>query len=104
MPAAAPALRPAFDGSAADRLHAWASVRCTASDRLPIVGPVAPARLPGLWVHRHGRPRADPCRAVRRIAGGPPARGTLPLDARLARAMGTERLGPHTGRNKLIRI
>ena len=47
VPAAPPALRPAFDGSAASSLHAWASVRCTASDRLPIVGLAAPARLPG---------------------------------------------------------
>ena len=95
VPAAAPALRPAFDGSATSSLHAWASVRCTASDRLPIVGPVAPARLPGLWVctamGARGLTRAVLCGELlaARLQGEP-----LPLDARLARAMGTERLIP----------
>ena len=95
VPAATPALRPAFEGSAANSLHAWASVRCTAIDRLPIVGPVAPARLPGLWVctamGARGLTRAVLCGELlaARLQGEP-----LPLDARLARAMGTERLIP----------
>jgi tRNA 5-methylaminomethyl-2-thiouridine biosynthesis bifunctional protein len=28
----------------------WAGVRCVSPDRLPLVGPVAPEQLPGLWV------------------------------------------------------
>jgi len=91
VPPAAPALRPAFEGEAP--LHAWASVRCTSADRLPIVGPVAPDALPGLWVSTalgaRGLTRAVLCGELlaARLQGEP-----LPLDAKLARAMGTERL------------
>ena len=46
LPATAAALRPQFESG---QVHAWAGVRCTAPDRLPIVGPVDPDALPGLW-------------------------------------------------------
>lgn len=91
VPEAVPALRPAFEGSAP--LHAWASVRCTSADRLPIVGPVDAQALPGLWLNTamgaRGLTRAVLCGELlaARLQGEP-----LPLDAKLARAMGTERL------------
>jgi len=91
VPAAVPALRPAFEGGAP--LHAWASVRCTSADRLPIVGPVDAQALPGLWLctamGARGLTRAVLCGELlaARLQGEP-----LPLDAKLARAMGTERL------------
>ncbi|RYF77071.1 MAG: FAD-dependent oxidoreductase, partial [Comamonadaceae bacterium] len=46
-PAAARALLGAFD---AGRVQAWAGIRCTSSDRRPLVGPVDPDAAPGLWV------------------------------------------------------
>ena len=91
VPPAAPALRPAFEGAAP--LHAWASVRCTSADRLPIVGPADARALPGLWLNTamgaRGLTRAVLCGELlaARLQGEP-----LPLDAKLARAMGTERL------------
>ena len=91
VPAAAPALRPAFEGKAP--LHAWASVRCTSADRLPIVGPADAQALPGLWLNTamgaRGLTRAVLCGELlaARLQGEP-----LPLDTKLARAMGTERL------------
>ena len=91
VPAAAPALRTAFEGSTPP--HAWASVRCTSADRLPIVGPADAQALPGLWLctamGARGLTRAVLCGELlaARLQGEP-----LPLDARLARAMGTERL------------
>lgn len=74
-------------------LHTWAAVRCTAPDRLPIVGPVDPANLPGLWVSTamgaRGLTLALLCGELlaARLQGEPP-----PIDARLAKALGTERL------------
>lgn len=47
LPAAAAALRPQFE---AGLTRAWAAVRCTAPDRVPIVGAVQAEALPGLWV------------------------------------------------------
>lgn len=32
------------------RVHGWAGLRCTLPDRLPALGPVNPARWPGLWI------------------------------------------------------
>jgi len=93
VPGAAPALRGAFEGGTG--LHAWAGVRCTAHDRMPIVGPVAPASLPGLWVSTamgaRGLTRAVLCAELlaARLMGEP-----LPVEARLAHAMGTQRLQP----------
>ncbi|WP_019575280.1 FAD-dependent 5-carboxymethylaminomethyl-2-thiouridine(34) oxidoreductase MnmC [Curvibacter lanceolatus] len=37
-------------GDPTERLQAWAGIRCTSPDRLPLVGPVDPARRPGLWL------------------------------------------------------
>ncbi|RQO80851.1 FAD-dependent 5-carboxymethylaminomethyl-2-thiouridine(34) oxidoreductase MnmC [Acidovorax sp. FJL06] len=74
-------------------VHTWAAVRCTAPDRLPIVGPVDAARLPGLWVSTamgaRGLTLALLCGELlaARLQGEP-----LPIDARLAKALGTERL------------
>ncbi len=86
-----PAPQPAPGDPAA--LHTWAAVRCTAPDRLPIVGPVDPANLPGLWVSTamgaRGLTLALLCGELlaARLQGEP-----LPIDARLAKALGTERL------------
>ncbi|CAN7298800.1 FAD-dependent 5-carboxymethylaminomethyl-2-thiouridine(34) oxidoreductase MnmC [Acidovorax sp. LjRoot38] len=109
LPAIAPQLAPAFhQGSLAPptatsepeggpaappALKAWAAVRCTAPDRLPIVGPVDATDLPGLWVNTamgaRGLTLALLCGELlaARLQGEP-----LPLDAKLARALGTERL------------
>lgn len=79
--------------SAAPALQSWAAVRCTAPDRLPIVGPVDAADLPGLWVctamGARGLTLSLLCGELlaARLQGEP-----LPLDAKLAKALGTERL------------
>ena len=71
----------------------WAAVRCTAPDRLPIVGPVDAAALPGLWVctamGARGLTLALLCGELlaARLQGEP-----LPIDAKLARSLSTERL------------
>ena len=96
LPNAAPALQAAFASTSPSdsaAVRAWASVRCTATDRLPIVGPVDAQTLPGLWVctamGARGLTRAVLCgELLAALLNAEP----LPLDARLARAMGTERL------------
>lgn len=45
LPGTATALRPEFT---AGRTHAWAGVRCTVPDRLPVVGALDPHAYPGL--------------------------------------------------------
>lgn len=108
LPGIAPELEPAFaralstplaasdleEGpAAAPAVQSWAAVRCTAPDRLPIVGPVDATDLRGLWVNTamgaRGLTLALLCGELlaARLQGEP-----LPLDARLARALGTERL------------
>lgn len=91
LPSAALALQAAFDPAApvdAQRVQAWSSVRCTAHDRLPIVGPIDAAALPGLWVctamGARGLTRAVLCGELlaARLHDEP-----LPLEARLARAL-----------------
>jgi tRNA 5-methylaminomethyl-2-thiouridine biosynthesis bifunctional protein len=47
LPSVAASLQAAFD---ADAVQAWAGVRCTYPDRLPLVGPLDPEAQPGLWV------------------------------------------------------
>jgi tRNA 5-methylaminomethyl-2-thiouridine biosynthesis bifunctional protein len=47
LPVTARALKYSFD---IDETRAWAGVRCVSSDRLPLVGPLNDAKLPGLWV------------------------------------------------------
>ena len=92
LPPAAQALEPAF---ARQQVQAWAAVRCTAPDRLPIVGPVDAQALPGLWactaMGSRGLTLALLCAELlaARLQGEP-----LPLDARLARALGSERVRP----------
>ncbi len=96
LPNAAPTLQAAFASTSHSdtaAVCAWASVRCTATDRLPIVGPVDAQALPGLWVcsamGARGLTRAVLCgELLAALVNAEP----LPLDARLARAMGTERL------------
>jgi tRNA 5-methylaminomethyl-2-thiouridine biosynthesis bifunctional protein len=89
LPQAASQLQATF----AAQPRAWAAVRCTAPDRLPIVGPVDAAQLPGLWVSTamgaRGLTLAVLCGELlaARLQGEP-----LPLDAKLAKALGTERL------------
>ncbi|UCU97643.1 FAD-dependent 5-carboxymethylaminomethyl-2-thiouridine(34) oxidoreductase MnmC [Acidovorax radicis] len=96
VPGASPALQAAFAAPSptdAGAVRAWASVRCTSTDRLPIVGPIDADALPGLWVNTamgaRGLTRAVLCGELlaARLQGEP-----LPIDARLARAMGTERI------------
>ena len=96
LPGAASALQSAFDPAAPASAHtvrAWASVRCTAPDRLPLVGPVNATALPGLWVctamGARGLTRAVLCGELlaARLHGEP-----LPLEARLAQTLATERL------------
>ena len=69
-------------------MQAWASVRCTTHDRLPIVGPVNATDLPGLWVctamGARGLTRAVLCGELlaAQLHDEP-----LPLEAKLARAL-----------------
>ena len=91
VPTAAATLRPAF--APGGDLRAWSGVRCTSQDRMPIVGPVDAAALPGLWISTamgaRGLTRAVLCAELlaARLMGEP-----LPVETKLARAMGTERL------------
>ncbi|MDP3228295.1 MAG: FAD-dependent 5-carboxymethylaminomethyl-2-thiouridine(34) oxidoreductase MnmC [Acidovorax sp.] len=77
----------------APALQSWAAVRCTAPDRLPIVGPVDAAQLPGLWVctamGARGLTLSLLCGELlaARLQGEP-----LPLDAKLAKALDTDRM------------
>jgi tRNA 5-methylaminomethyl-2-thiouridine biosynthesis bifunctional protein len=94
LPSAAQQLEPVFRNGEADaRLRSWAAVRCTAPDRLPIVGPVEPDGQPGLWactaMGARGLTLALLCAELlaARLHGEP-----LPVDTRLARALGSERL------------
>lgn len=99
LPRIAAQLEPAFASAGIPEptpsLQTWAAVRCTAPDRLPIVGPVDASQLPGLWVctamGARGLSLALLCGELlaARLQGEP-----LPLDAKLARALGTERLQP----------
>ena len=100
LPSAAAALQAAFapatsptpatPATSADvpPLQDWAGVRCTAHDRLPIVGPVNAAAVPGLWVctalGARGLSRALLCGELlaAQLHGEP-----LPVEARLAQAM-----------------
>ena len=73
-------------------LHSWSQVRCASHDRLPLVGPVAHV-YPGLWLSTamgsRGISLAVLCGEVlaARLHGEP-----LPLELRLAQALGVERL------------
>ena len=90
LPGAALALQAAFAPTA---VQAWAGVRCTAHDRLPIVGAINAAALPGLWVctamGARGLTRALLCGELlaAQLHGEP-----LPVEARLAQAMDSRRV------------
>ncbi|MES2610993.1 MAG: FAD-dependent 5-carboxymethylaminomethyl-2-thiouridine(34) oxidoreductase MnmC [Pseudomonadota bacterium] len=98
LPSAAERLQVDFAAMASpdappDGLRTWAAVRCTLHDRLPVVGPVDAVALPGLWactaMGARGLTLSVLCGELlaARLQGEP-----LPLDARLARALGAERL------------
>jgi tRNA 5-methylaminomethyl-2-thiouridine biosynthesis bifunctional protein len=99
MPSAARMLAPHFEArfaageGGAPAVEHWAAVRCTAPDRLPIVGPVDAQALPGVWVctamGARGLTLALLCGELlaARIHAEP-----LPLDAKLARALASERM------------
>lgn len=95
LPALAQALAPAFAAGSAGPVRTWAAVRCAAPDRLPLVGPVQAQALPGLWVSTamgaRGLTLALLCGELlaARLHAEP-----LPLPARLAQALGSERLAP----------
>lgn len=93
LPGCRQALRSFFD--AEQRPATWARLRCAAYDRLPLAGPAgqSAADLPGLWVltglGSRGLTLSMLCGELlaARLHGEP-----LPLDARLAQALGTQRL------------
>ncbi|RLJ40144.1 FAD-dependent 5-carboxymethylaminomethyl-2-thiouridine(34) oxidoreductase MnmC [Acidovorax sp. 106] len=102
LPTAARQLQPSFDArligedtahTTTAKVEHWAAVRCTAPDRLPIVGPVHALALPGLWVctamGARGLTLALLCGELlaARLNAEP-----LPLDAKLARALSSERM------------
>lgn len=92
LPPAAERLQTDF-AAPAGHLRTWAAVRCTLHDRLPVVGPVDAAALPGLWactaMGARGLTLSVLCGELlaARLQGEP-----LPLDAKFARALGAERL------------
>ncbi len=75
-------------------LRHWASIRCTSPDRLPLVGPVDTHALPGLWVctamGARGLTLSLLCGELlaARLMGEP-----LPVDAQLAKALDSGRVG-----------
>ena len=93
LPGLARQLEPRFEPPEA--LRAWAAVRCTVPDRVPVVGPIDPAACPGLWVSTamgaRGLTLSLLCGELlaSRLHGEP-----LPLESKLARALEAERLRP----------
>lgn len=95
LPAHAPTFASLFTPSAQapPDLRHWAGVRLAAHDRLPLVGPVDPVHQPGLWVSTamgaRGITLALLCGELlaARLHDEP-----LPLDAKLAKALSTQRL------------
>ncbi|MFZ4286565.1 FAD-dependent 5-carboxymethylaminomethyl-2-thiouridine(34) oxidoreductase MnmC [Variovorax sp. HJSM1_2] len=94
LPQVAAALQPAFEEGA---VTAWAGVRCTYPDRLPLVGPLDAQHAPGLWVSTamgsRGLTLAVLCAELlaARLHGEPlplPAKLAAALDARRAQAKG----------------
>ncbi|GGH63883.1 tRNA 5-methylaminomethyl-2-thiouridine biosynthesis bifunctional protein MnmC [Comamonas phosphati] len=92
-----PACRPALDSffDAPQLPPTWSRVRCAAYDRIPVVGPVGRTAgdLPGLWtltgLGSRGLTLSLLCGELlaARLHGEP-----LPLDAKLAQALGTQRM------------
>ena len=90
LPESAKALAPQIASGAA---RAWAAVRCTVPDRLPVVGAVDAVALPGLLVSTgmgaRGMTLAVLCGELlaAQLAGEP-----LPVPLRQARALAPQRL------------
>jgi tRNA 5-methylaminomethyl-2-thiouridine biosynthesis bifunctional protein len=95
LPALGQSLAPAFALARQGQgpVRAWAALRCAAPDRLPITGPVDATRQPGLWTSTamgaRGLTLALLCAEL--LAAHLHAE-PLPLDARLAHALGSERM------------
>lgn len=89
LPATAAALKTSFDSG---EVQAWAGVRCTYPDRLPLVGPLDAVNQPGLWVSTamgsRGLTLAVLCGELlaARLHGEP-----LPLAPKLAAALDAQR-------------
>lgn len=92
LPGSAPALAPWFTPGDAHCQPTWGEVRCASHDRLPIAGPIS-ATTPGLWaltaMGARGLTLSVLCGELiaAQLHGDP-----LPLDAKLAQHLGTERL------------
>ena len=92
LPHTAQHLAPQFENGPS--VHTWSQVRCASPDRLPLVGPVDTANQPGLWASTamgsRGISFAVLCGELlaARVHGEP-----LPVEQRLAQALGLERLG-----------
>ncbi|MFC7410026.1 FAD-dependent 5-carboxymethylaminomethyl-2-thiouridine(34) oxidoreductase MnmC [Hydrogenophaga atypica] len=90
-------LLPELGGACANSARAemsrpWSGVRCTVADRVPLVGPIAPHALPGLWVSTAMGARGL-CLALLcgDIAAAWHGHEPLPLDDRLARHLAAQR-------------
>lgn len=92
LPATQHTMAPWFDPSRPECQPTWGRVRCASHDRLPIAGPANP-QAPGLWVltalGARGLTLSVLCGELiaARLHAEP-----LPLDAKLAAHLGTERL------------
>ena len=93
LPASAQAMAPWFDPAQPECRSTWGQVRCASHDRLPIVGPVDAAQQPQLWaitaMGARGLTLSVLCGEVlaAQLHGEP-----LPLDAKLAQHLSTQRL------------
>ncbi len=98
LPAAAQSLEAAFSQG---RVQAWAGVRCTSADRLPVVGPTP---LPGVWIctamGSRGLSLAALCAELlaARLHQEP-----LPVAPKLARALAVERFAASIDRRSQTR-
>ncbi|WP_370682013.1 FAD-dependent 5-carboxymethylaminomethyl-2-thiouridine(34) oxidoreductase MnmC [Comamonas sp. GB3 AK4-5] len=101
LPASGAAMAPWFDPQDARCQPTWGRVRVASHDRLPIAGPVLDAQgqaCPGLWaltaLGARGLTLSVLCAELltARLHGEP-----LPLDAKLAQHLGTERLHKRSG-------
>ena len=93
LPASGAAMAPWFDPQNPHCQPTWGRVRVASHDRLPIAGPVDAAAYPGLWavtaLGSRGLTLSVLCGELlaAQLHGEP-----LPLDAKLAQHLGTERL------------
>lgn len=89
LPATALSLQQAFEQGGVNH---WSGERCVTQDRLPLVGPVDPVNLPGLWcsvgMGSKGLSLSSLCAEVlvARLCGEP-----LPIELRLAKALDVAR-------------